>query len=364
MTRALLALLLLPAPAFATMTWNPSYDPKFVAAAHAGLTAPLLLDLVCAGPACGGGGGGITSSSTNTFTASQIFNDDIRLIFGTGSDAAVEYNTTQTVDNLMLEVGQDGRAVVLIEQADRAFDFAHAQQTNPTLFVHSANQNTTQWISVTHNGTNGIIDVGTGGINFSDGVNFTTGTFIVLPDDARFQLGTNNGQIAPITAQTPNSPMLMTGTLSNSYNMIEVGDVLSDFQNGVCGSAACSDPTLTIHSATANTTDWTSYTHKGQAPAKLTVTVDAATTFAITSGYVVLACTGAETINTITGGVQGMVLYLENSDTECTLADDEDPTAANAIDLTGAANDVGAVSKMLMLIYTGAHWKQLAESDN
>ena len=94
-------------------------------------------------------------------------------------------------------------------------------------------------------------------------------------------------------------------------------------------------------------------------------TVDSATTFAATSDYITLACTGAETINTITGGSAGQVVLLENTDTDCTLADDDDPTAADALDLTGAAtNDVGAVAKVLTLVHNGTHWKQAAESDN
>lgn len=98
---------------------------------------------------------------------------------------------------------------------------------------------------------------------------------------------------------------------------------------------------------------------------KQTATVDGATTFVATSNHVLLACTGAETINTITGGITGMLLVLENTDTDCTIADDDDAVAANAIDLTGAGtNDVGAVNKVITLIYAGAHWLQIAESDN
>lgn len=97
---------------------------------------------------------------------------------------------------------------------------------------------------------------------------------------------------------------------------------------------------------------------------KEAITVDGVTTFAITSGYISLACTGAETINTITGGITGMELIIEHTDTDCTIADDEDPTAANAIDLTGAASDVGAVGKVIRLLYNGTHWLQTGESDN
>ena len=98
-----------------------------------------------------------------------------------------------------------------------------------------------------------------------------------------------------------------------------------------------------------------------------TVTVDAATTFAVTgpySGRITLACTGAETINTITGGTAGMVLYIQHTDTDCTLADDETPTAADAIDLTAAATDVGAAKKVIALIYNAGAWEELFESDN
>jgi len=94
------------------------------------------------------------------------------------------------------------------------------------------------------------------------------------------------------------------------------------------------------------------------------VTVDSATTFAITSDYVLLACTDAETIDTITGGLEGTRLIIEHTDTDCTLNDDNDSTASNAIDLTGSGNDVGAVAKFIMLVYNGSHWSQLAESDN
>lgn len=96
-----------------------------------------------------------------------------------------------------------------------------------------------------------------------------------------------------------------------------------------------------------------------------TITVDSATTFVATASYLVLACTGAEQINTITGGAAGVVLYLENSDTDCTLDDDDTATATDAIDLTGTnTDDVGAVNKVVVLIYNGTHWLQVAESDN
>lgn len=98
---------------------------------------------------------------------------------------------------------------------------------------------------------------------------------------------------------------------------------------------------------------------------KEAIVVDAVTTFAVTSGYISLACTGAETINTIAGGATGLELVIEHTDTECTIADDDDPTAANAVNLTGTAtNDAGAVGKVIRLLYDGTHWLQVGESAN
>lgn len=88
--------------------------------------------------------------------------------------------------------------------------------------------------------------------------------------------------------------------------------------------------------------------------------VDGVTTFAVTSSYVDLACTGAETIDTITGGVTGQILVIQHDDTDCTLNDDDDVTAANAIDLAGAATNItGAASKTITLIYDGTAWRQV-----
>ena len=101
---------------------------------------------------------------------------------------------------------------------------------------------------------------------------------------------------------------------------------------------------------------------------QVSVTVDGATTFAVSPrfpwAYVLLACTGAETINTITGGRQGLLLIVEHTDTDCTVADDDAATAAAAGAGPGAGNDVGAAAKVLVLLYNGTSWYEVAESDN
>lgn len=106
-------------------------------------------------PGAGAGGSAGGASTVAMF-------DDTEITFGTGTDAGIAYNTVQTPDSWYFGVGQDSRCLIIAERADRAFDFAHAIETNPCLIVHSAAQSTTQWIKLLHDGTNAVLDAGTG----------------------------------------------------------------------------------------------------------------------------------------------------------------------------------------------------------
>lgn len=58
------------------------------------------------------------------------------------------------------------------------------------------------------------------------------------------------------STQTPDTPYFATGTTSNSFNIGENGDEDNDLNNGPCGTAACTDPTVNIHSAANDTTQY------------------------------------------------------------------------------------------------------------
>lgn len=100
----------------------------------------------------------------------QTYGDNAYVRFGADSNGQVGYNTTQTPDALFFGTSADSNNLVIGEKTDVAYDFAHALSTNPTLFVQSHNQSATQWISFSHDGTNGVIDVGTGKVTFPDGI--------------------------------------------------------------------------------------------------------------------------------------------------------------------------------------------------
>lgn len=110
----------------------------------------------------------------NTITGPVIFVDDVALNFGTSSDASCEYDTSQTPDSLFCGVGSDSRVWILGEKADINTDLAISQKTNPTLHIHAADAaTTTKWIELFHDGTNGVVDVGTGVVSLPDGISTT-----------------------------------------------------------------------------------------------------------------------------------------------------------------------------------------------
>jgi hypothetical protein len=68
----------------------------------------------------------------------------------------------QTPNTNLICTGNISNHFVICEYADRAYDFSHAQATNPTLFIHSASQSTTEWLSLAHDQTHARLLTGTG----------------------------------------------------------------------------------------------------------------------------------------------------------------------------------------------------------
>jgi len=49
------------------------------------------------------------------------------------------------------------------------YDYGHSAQDNPTVFIHSDNNSQTEWLSFTHDQTNGVFGLGSGAYTFPDG---------------------------------------------------------------------------------------------------------------------------------------------------------------------------------------------------
>lgn len=84
-----------------------------------------------------------------------------------GGSSSIALNTTHTPDQVGWGLPASGNAIVFYEQADGGFDFAHPLQASPTIFVQSATQSTTEWISLAHNATDGVIATGAGDLSLA-----------------------------------------------------------------------------------------------------------------------------------------------------------------------------------------------------
>jgi hypothetical protein len=238
--------------------------------------------------------GPIVNNSGITVTGSLATVDNIGYYVGTGADSTFIYSTAQTPDATQLTTGADSRAIIVVETADAAFDFAHPLQTNPTIFVHSANQSTTEWISMTHDATNGVLDVGAGSVSVPDGIitpsvtttsaspataglvrtqnnenaicsrdsaNTTnyclrlsnlnywtpTGNGYLLTDAKLFAFGDSaDSFFLYSTVHTPDAMTVTTSTESNAFVIYE----RADYTSGITlnSGIAYTDPTLYIHS--------------------------------------------------------------------------------------------------------------------
>src|SRR5689334_10962108 len=92
-------------------------------------------------------------------------------------------------------------------------------------------------------------------LNMTGGnVVFTTGVGVSL------NAGLTSGIVADRSANTPDTPRLETGSLSNSWHLAESADFNADFNNGRCGTSACNSttqgPALIIHSGDQVTTEY------------------------------------------------------------------------------------------------------------
>ncbi len=114
------------------------------------------------------------------FAGDILPSDDKRIRFGSGPDTMLGWFTTQATENtLLFGLGDTAKSIIFCDTADTTQDFDHAAQTNPTLFIHSATDPdtaNTQWLSLTHDQTDGVITTGLGDLILSPASNVGIGT--------------------------------------------------------------------------------------------------------------------------------------------------------------------------------------------
>lgn len=171
-------------------------------------------------------------------------NDDVDITFGNtlvAPDARLGWNTAQTVDALYLALATGQNTLIIAENGDVAYDFAHGAQTNPTIFIQSATQSATQWGSLTHNQTDFLLTSGAGAVRFAPATNVTstlpatgkvfidgtttrTGTTELLDIDATIDTTTITNDVTCVTI-TADRAALDTGGTNGQYVQITTGDM-------------------------------------------------------------------------------------------------------------------------------------------
>lgn len=160
------------------------------------------------------------------------FLDDKQIRLGSLPNVACEYDTAQTPDALVCGLSAESNNFILTEFGDLGVDFSHAKQTNPTLFIHAADSsNTTKFVSLSHNGTNGLLDVGTGLVSIPDGISTEAITATVLNTGSVISTGAISGSSVTASGALSGasaSVVSLTATGTVNFNGINVVSVSGD----------------------------------------------------------------------------------------------------------------------------------------
>jgi hypothetical protein len=218
------------------------------------------------------GKGSLSLKGSTYFETSAVLGDDKAVFFGRLNVQSMMIRGSRTKAQGGLFVGTDvGRQLVFSDSINYTKDHDHATPTNPTLFIHSATDpdtDNTQWLSLSHDGTNGVIDVGSGSIHTTDylemkgGARFWATT--TLKNGLYLLLGDGGANAAPSlffdTPETVDSLTLHTGTTSNRLIVKSAADRETDTT-----LPQASDPTITLMSNTfdSDVTEYGSISHDG-----------------------------------------------------------------------------------------------------
>ena len=100
--------------------------------------------------------------------------DKQMLIFGPYGNACCIVRADSSMEQVLWSVAQNGGFQLVIgNKAYYMKDYNHPPQSNPTLFIHSATDpdtDNTEWMSLTHNQTDGVISTGKGSLKIDTGL--------------------------------------------------------------------------------------------------------------------------------------------------------------------------------------------------
>jgi len=95
----------------------------------------------------------VQSGATLDFDGDLSMGDDDKMTFGDGNDAAIEFDTAQTVDCLQIGVDGTSRTLMIMELADMSADKGLAASTYPQVVLYDAAATNYMTLGSVANGT-------------------------------------------------------------------------------------------------------------------------------------------------------------------------------------------------------------------
>lgn len=180
----------------------------------------------------------------NSAANMKFQSDDHGIVFGTTDDFKIQFYAGVTAKfaqiALVSDYAGDNNILVLSLQKDKDFD--HAAQTNPTLFVHSATDPDSandEWTSITHDVTDGVLGVGSGGLKLPFLLNCDT---IDTDANGLMSCGSDAGAASGAPTDATYITQVSSASLANSQ-------ALGDLGTGIMRSVTTTGVVTTVDSS-------------------------------------------------------------------------------------------------------------------
>jgi len=202
-----------------------------------------------------------TNSSEEIVLADQTrLPDDIPLVFGTGSDAAILWSDGDASNHaLVIGIGDTSQQVHITDKAAIATDWARAAGTHPELAIHSNTTPATDYLAIgNHDGTTAYIDVVGGttlalAIAGTNAATLTASALNLAADDMDLTLGAGADAVLRWSDGDADNHSVALG-LGDSNQALHITDkaaIATDWN-----VAADTHPSVYIHSNTTPATDY------------------------------------------------------------------------------------------------------------
>jgi len=202
--------------------------------------------------------------------------DDIILVLGSGSDVRLNWETADA-DAHYFNIALTTASRNMIISEDINIDWTHAAQTNPTLWIQSADgTQVAQYISFTHNQTDAVITTGTGTVQIAGG-NLAMANDILIQRDVNAGLTASTTQTqgqGPLTAEinevatvantndTVTMPAAVAGLkiviINNGANTLKIFPASGDNLGAGADTAVTLAAATNVTYAAYNATNWES----------------------------------------------------------------------------------------------------------